>query len=122
MHNTPVAPLVPPVPHQVGEYISVSSQRDAEKADIEQERLEQLKGPEAQVGQGSAAPGGCGWEQGEALRWGVAGCGTQPGLPIFAGGPPASCSCPPSFPVSTAHPAPSRTSPHHLEAASTLGS
>lgn len=31
----------------VGEYISVSSQRDAEAADIEQERLEQLKGPEA---------------------------------------------------------------------------
>eukprot|EP00887_Chlorella_sp_A99_P000244 scaffold13.g244.t1 len=30
----------------VGEYISVSSQRDAEAADIEQERLEQLKGPE----------------------------------------------------------------------------
>jgi hypothetical protein len=29
-----------------GEYISVSSQRDAEQADIEQERLEQLKGPE----------------------------------------------------------------------------
>lgn len=34
----------------VGEYISVSSQRDAEKADIEKERLEQLKGPAAQVG------------------------------------------------------------------------
>ncbi len=34
---------------QVGEYISVSSQRDAERADIEQERLEQLKGPAAQV-------------------------------------------------------------------------
>ncbi|KDD73388.1 VIT family protein [Helicosporidium sp. ATCC 50920] len=32
----------------VGEYISVSSQRDAELADIEQERQEQLKGPEAQ--------------------------------------------------------------------------
>ncbi|KAL4458243.1 hypothetical protein ABPG75_013108 [Micractinium tetrahymenae] len=31
----------------VGEYISVSSQRDSEAADIEQERLEQLKGPEA---------------------------------------------------------------------------
>ena len=30
-----------------GEYISVSSQRDAEAADIEAERLEQLKGPEA---------------------------------------------------------------------------
>jgi VIT1/CCC1 family predicted Fe2+/Mn2+ transporter len=36
----------------VGEYISVSSQRDAERADIEKERLEQLKGPEAQVGVG----------------------------------------------------------------------
>lgn len=34
----------------MGEYISVSSQRDAERADIEQERLEQLKGPAAQVG------------------------------------------------------------------------
>ncbi|KAL4447658.1 hypothetical protein ABPG75_004877 [Micractinium tetrahymenae] len=33
----------------VGEYISVSSQRDAEKADIEKERLEQLKGPAAQA-------------------------------------------------------------------------
>lgn len=33
----------------VGEYISVSSQRDAERADIEQERLEQLKGPEARA-------------------------------------------------------------------------
>ncbi|KAL4445836.1 hypothetical protein ABPG77_009035 [Micractinium sp. CCAP 211/92] len=33
----------------VGEYISVSSQRDAERADIEQERLEQLKGPAAQA-------------------------------------------------------------------------
>lgn len=33
----------------VGEYISVSSQRDAEQADIERERQEQLKGPEAQV-------------------------------------------------------------------------
>lgn len=32
----------------VGEYISVSSQRDAEEADVEKERLEQLKGPEAQ--------------------------------------------------------------------------
>lgn len=33
----------------VGEYVSVSSQRDAEKADIHQEMLEQLKGPEAQA-------------------------------------------------------------------------
>jgi VIT1/CCC1 family predicted Fe2+/Mn2+ transporter len=33
----------------VGEYISVSSQRDAEEADVEKERLEQLKGPEAQA-------------------------------------------------------------------------
>lgn len=33
----------------VGEYISVSSQRDAEEADIMQERLEQLKGPDARV-------------------------------------------------------------------------
>lgn len=33
----------------VGEYISVSSQRDAEKADIEKERQEQLKGPAAQA-------------------------------------------------------------------------
>ncbi|EFN54428.1 hypothetical protein CHLNCDRAFT_25013, partial [Chlorella variabilis] len=33
----------------VGEYISVSSQRDAEAADVEQERLEQLKGAEAQL-------------------------------------------------------------------------
>lgn len=33
----------------VGEYISVSSQRDAEAADVEQERLEQLKGAEAQA-------------------------------------------------------------------------
>lgn len=32
----------------LGEYVSVSSQRDAEKADIEKEILEQLKGPEAQ--------------------------------------------------------------------------
>jgi hypothetical protein len=30
-----------------GEYISVSSQKDAEEADIEKERQEQLKGPEA---------------------------------------------------------------------------
>ena len=37
---------------QVGEYISVSSQRDAEKADIEKERQEQLKGPAAQVSLG----------------------------------------------------------------------
>lgn len=42
----------------VGEYISVSSQRDAEAADVEQERLEQLKGAEAQVGgRGSAGKG-----------------------------------------------------------------
>eukprot|EP00887_Chlorella_sp_A99_P003062 scaffold9.g3062.t1 len=33
----------------VGEYISVSSQRDAEHADIEKERVEQLKGPEARA-------------------------------------------------------------------------
>ncbi|KAL6774355.1 CVL1 [Auxenochlorella protothecoides x Auxenochlorella symbiontica] len=33
----------------VGEYISVSSQRDAEEADIMQERLEQLKGPDARA-------------------------------------------------------------------------
>jgi len=32
----------------LGEYVSVSSQKDAEKADIEKEVLEQLKGPEAQ--------------------------------------------------------------------------
>lgn len=32
-----------------GEFISVSSQKDAEKADIEKERLEQLKGPEARA-------------------------------------------------------------------------
>jgi VIT1/CCC1 family predicted Fe2+/Mn2+ transporter len=32
----------------VGEYVSVSSQRDAERADIHKEVLEQLKGPEAQ--------------------------------------------------------------------------
>jgi VIT1/CCC1 family predicted Fe2+/Mn2+ transporter len=32
-----------------GEYVSVSSQRDAERADIEKEILEQLKGPEAQA-------------------------------------------------------------------------
>jgi len=31
----------------VGEYISVSSQRDAEEADVEKERLEQAKGPDA---------------------------------------------------------------------------
>eukprot|EP00878_Enallax_costatus_P009907 GHUV01010344.1.p1 GENE.GHUV01010344.1~~GHUV01010344.1.p1 ORF type:complete len:263 (+),score=54.54 GHUV01010344.1:301-1089(+) len=31
-----------------GEYISVASQKDTEEADIEKERLEQLKGPEAQ--------------------------------------------------------------------------
>eukprot|EP00775_Hariotina_reticulata_P000676 gene676-974_t len=30
-----------------GEYISVASQKDAEEADIEKERLEQLKGPDA---------------------------------------------------------------------------
>jgi hypothetical protein len=30
-----------------GEYISVSSQKDSEEADLEKERLEQLKGPEA---------------------------------------------------------------------------
>ena len=40
---------------QVGEYISVSSQRDAEKADIEKERQEQLKGPAAQAS-GPAPP------------------------------------------------------------------
>lgn len=33
----------------VGEYVSVSSQRDAERADIEKEIMEQLKGPEAQA-------------------------------------------------------------------------
>jgi len=33
----------------VGEYVSVSSQRDAEKADIDKEIQEQLKGPEAQA-------------------------------------------------------------------------
>lgn len=33
----------------VGEYVSVSSQRDAEKADIKKEIEEQLKGPEAQA-------------------------------------------------------------------------
>lgn len=33
----------------VGEYVSVSSQRDAEKADIHKEIQEQLKGPEAQA-------------------------------------------------------------------------
>jgi VIT1/CCC1 family predicted Fe2+/Mn2+ transporter len=33
----------------VGEYISVSSQRDSEEADIEKERAEQLKGPEARA-------------------------------------------------------------------------
>lgn len=33
----------------VGEYISVASQRDAEHADIEKERQEQLKGPEARA-------------------------------------------------------------------------
>mmetsp|Transcript_319 Transcript_319/g.919 ORF Transcript_319/g.919 Transcript_319/m.919 type:complete len:114 (-) Transcript_319:349-690(-) len=32
----------------VGEFISVSSQRDAEAADIQREREEQAKGPEAQ--------------------------------------------------------------------------
>lgn len=32
-----------------GEYISVASQKDAEEADIEKERAEQLKGPEAQA-------------------------------------------------------------------------
>lgn len=42
----------PPLVPQVGEYISVSSQRDAEKADIEKERQEQLKGPAAQVSLG----------------------------------------------------------------------
>lgn len=34
-------------PH-TGEYISVSSQKDAEEADIEKERAEQAKGPAAQ--------------------------------------------------------------------------
>jgi VIT1/CCC1 family predicted Fe2+/Mn2+ transporter len=33
----------------VGEYISVSSQRDAEEADVEKERQEQAKGPEARA-------------------------------------------------------------------------
>lgn len=33
----------------VGEYISVSSQKDSEAADVEKERLEQLRGPEAQA-------------------------------------------------------------------------
>lgn len=33
----------------VGEYVSVSSQRDAEHADIQKEIIEQLKGPEAQA-------------------------------------------------------------------------
>ena len=33
----------------VGEYVSVSSQRDAEKADIDKEIQEQLKGPEARA-------------------------------------------------------------------------
>jgi VIT1/CCC1 family predicted Fe2+/Mn2+ transporter len=31
----------------VGEFISVSSQRDSEEADVDKERQEQLKGPEA---------------------------------------------------------------------------
>jgi hypothetical protein len=35
-----------PVPY-AGEFISVASQKDSEEADIEKERLEQLKGPEA---------------------------------------------------------------------------
>lgn len=33
----------------VGEFISVSSQKDSEEADIEKERVEQAKGPEAQA-------------------------------------------------------------------------
>ncbi len=32
-----------------GEYISVSSQRDSEQADIEKERIEQAAGPESQA-------------------------------------------------------------------------
>jgi VIT1/CCC1 family predicted Fe2+/Mn2+ transporter len=32
-----------------GEYISVASQKDAEEADIEKERLEQQKGPHARL-------------------------------------------------------------------------
>lgn len=32
-----------------GEYISVSSQRDSEEADVEKERIEQLKGPRARA-------------------------------------------------------------------------
>lgn len=47
----------------VGEYISVASQRDAELADIEQERREQLKGPAAQVRRGTREGGG------PAARW-----------------------------------------------------
>lgn len=35
------------LPHFAGEYISVSSQKDSEEADIEKERKQQEKGPEA---------------------------------------------------------------------------
>lgn len=45
-----VAPCCLLLPAQLptGEYISVASQKDAEEADIEKERAEQRKGPEAQ--------------------------------------------------------------------------
>jgi hypothetical protein len=40
-------PALLPAACRAGEYISVSSQKDSEEADIEKERQEQLKGPEA---------------------------------------------------------------------------
>jgi uncharacterized protein HemX len=40
--------VAPAAAAAAGEYISVSSQKDAEEADIEKERAEQRKGPEAQ--------------------------------------------------------------------------
>jgi VIT1/CCC1 family predicted Fe2+/Mn2+ transporter len=52
VHATPPPSAPPPLTHPhpppaAGEYISVASQKDAEEADIEKERAEQSKGPEA---------------------------------------------------------------------------
>lgn len=48
LHHMHAACLVPCRHCLAGEYISVSSQKDAEEADIEKERAEQRKGPAAQ--------------------------------------------------------------------------
>jgi hypothetical protein len=64
----------------VGEYISVSSQRDSEAADVETERLEQARGPAARqrelVSPAPAAAGGC--QADSAIRYGRELCALRP--------------------------------------------